>query len=309
MRFLSVVRQIAIVFVGIGSCSILRAQEMPAEYQQFMDTLGKKGDFKANVLKVNIPRSDLHVVVGGTPVPTSFGFGGWLALTKGDKGNQVMMGDLVLLEQEVNPVMSAALENGLEVTALHNHFFFEQPRIFYMHVHGMGSAADLARKVKPAVDLIGKVSPLPSAEGVLAPQAGTMDTTALDKIVGYGGEKLAGGTYKYTIGRDDLKVKEMGAMINARMGLNTWLALFGSDDNAVAAGDVAMLEGEVQGVLKALRSHGLDVVAIHHHMTGTRPMFIFLHYWGKGRASSLAEGFRAALNELGKGQTRMKMEH
>src|SRR2546430_3109952 len=147
----------ALVCVFVSAAST-HAQEMPAEYQRVLDSVGKKGDFKANVLKVNIPRSDLKVTVDGVATPTPFGFGGWLAMTPGDHGHHVMMGDLVLLEDEVNPVMSALLENGLEVTALHNHFFWETPRIFYMHVHGMGKAADLARMAKPAVDLIGHVS-------------------------------------------------------------------------------------------------------------------------------------------------------
>jgi hypothetical protein len=284
------------------------AQEMPAEYQAVLTALNKKGDYKANVLKVNIPRGDLKVTVDGVATPTSFGFGGWLAMTPGEKGQHVMMGDLVLLQEEVNPVMSALLDNGLEVTALHNHFFYEQPRIFYMHVHGMGKPADLARKVKPAVDLIGTVRRAGGGnETVLTGvvRQGSLDSAALDKVVGYAGEPLAGGTYKYTIGRDDLQVKEMGATINARMGLNTWAAFYGSDEEAVVAGDVAMLEHELTPVLQALRSHGLEVVAIHHHMTGTRPMVIFLHYWGKGRAVPLASGFRAALNELGKRKGRM----
>src|SRR5437879_6321766 len=125
--------------------SVSFAQGMPADYDGVLKTLGKQGDFKADVLKVNIPRSDLKVTVDGVATPTSFGFGGWLAMTHSDHGMDVMMGDLVLTLDEVNPVMSAILDHGLEVTALHNHFFWEEPRIFYMHVHGHGKAADLAR--------------------------------------------------------------------------------------------------------------------------------------------------------------------
>lgn len=279
------------------------AQEIPADYQNVLTITGKKGDYKANVLKVNIPRSDLKISIDGISMPTSFGFGGWIAMTKGKGGNEVMMGDLVLQEDEVNPVMSALLDNGLEVTALHNHFFWEQPRIFYMHVHGFGKADELARKLKPALELIGTIKPhiapaTPMGDSPIS--AGKFDTAMLDKMIGKTGENLAGGVYKYTIGRDDLKIKEMGATINARMGLNTWAAFFGSDDNTVVAGDVAMLETEVTQVLKALRSHGLHIVAIHHHMTGSRPMLIFLHYWGQGPAEKLATGFKAALDQLGK---------
>src|SRR5512138_2995156 len=133
----------------------LCAQDMPADYAGVLKTLNRQGDYKDNVLKVNIPRSDLKVSVDGIATPTPFGFGGWIALTKGAGGTDVMMGDLVLTENEVNPVMSALLDNGVEVTALHNHFFFESPRIFYMHVHGHGRAAELAKQVKPAIDLIG----------------------------------------------------------------------------------------------------------------------------------------------------------
>ena len=132
------------------------AQDIPAEYQPVLSALGKTGDFKDNVLKVNIPRGDLHVTIRQRPAPTPFGFGGWIAMTKGTDGMTVMMGDLVLTEDEVNPVMSAILTNGLDVTALHNHFFWEEPRVFYMHVHGMGTVADLTTRIKPAIDLIGR---------------------------------------------------------------------------------------------------------------------------------------------------------
>ena len=224
-------------------------------------------------------------------------------MTKGTGGNDVMMGDLVLLEDEVNPVMSALLENGLEVTALHNHFFFESPRILYMHVHGHGKAADLAKMAKPAVDLIGKGSPQHQSSvsgGGSNVTAGKIDTAAIAKLVGHEGEQ-SGPVYKITIGRDDINLKEMGATINARMGLNTWAAFYGSDSNAQIAGDVAMLAPEVTPVLKALRTNGLNVVAIHNHMTGGQPTIYFLHYWGTGPVEKLATGFKAALNELGKG--------
>jgi len=286
------------------------AQDIPAEYQQVLTSLGRTGDYKAAVLKVNIPRNDVTVTVANVKTPTPFGFGGWIAMTKGTGGMEVMMGDLVLLQEEVNPVMSALLDNGLDVTALHNHFFWDNPRIYYMHVHGHGSAADLARKVKPALDLIGKrpgaattsaSAPAASAPATSSPAAtaGKIDTARIAQIVGHAGDQT-GEVYKITIGRDDLKLTEMGAPINARMGLNTWAAFVGSSDNAAIAGDVAMLAKEVTPVLKALRSNGLEVVAIHHHMTDTQPAVFFLHYWGTGPAEKLAAGFKAALDQLGK---------
>ena len=194
--------------------------------------------------------------------------------------------------------MTALLDNGLEVTALHNHFFFDSPRIFYMHVHGHGKASELATKVQPALALIGKAGDTgAAAEGRAL--SGTLDSAQLAKIIGHQGEQN-GQVYKITIGRDDLPLKEMGASINARMGLNTWAAFYGGDADAVVAGDVAMRESEVTPVLKALRANGIDVVAIHHHMTTTQPTVYFLHYWGHGPAQKLATGVRAALDQLGK---------
>jgi len=259
----------------------LHAQDIPAPYKDVLTFLGKPGDFKANVLKVNIPRNDVHVTVASVPTPTPFGFGGWVAFTRGDSMD-VMMGDLVLLQDEVNPVMTALLDNGLEVTALHNHFFWDEPRMFYMHVHGHGAPMDLARKLKPALDLIGKQTNPASPVAAAAPVA-TLDVAKLAQIAGHAGEQT-GAVYKITVGRDDLKMTEMGAPITARMGLNTWAAFVGTDAEAAIAGDVAMLPSEVTPVLKVLRQNGLDVVAIHHHMLDTQPGVIFLHYWGTGPA-------------------------
>ena len=277
------------------------AQDMPADYKGVLSTLGKTGDFKDGVLKVNLPRSDLKVTIAGRPAPTPFGFGGWVALTKGTEGHEVLMGDLVLTEDQVSPVTSALVDNGFDVTAVHNHFFREQPRIFFMHVHGMGTAADLATHLKPVLAIIDKAAAsAPAATATTgASPAPAMDTAALAKIVGHAGEQN-GAVYKITIGRPDIDVREHGAAINARMGLNTWAAFTGTDADAMVAGDVAMLEGEVTRVVKALRANGLDVVAMHHHMIGTKPMVIFLHYFGTGSATSLATGVRAALDTLGK---------
>ena len=277
-----------------------RAQSMPADYNEALQILGKQGDFKDGVLRVGLPRNDLLVSVAGVATPTAFGFGGWIALTKGDAGMDLFMGDLVLLEDEVNPVMTALLENGLDVTALDNHFFCEQPRIFYMHVHGHGKAADLARQFRPALALFTK----PASSTVPgAPPELHLDAKQISAIVGYPGDTF-GAVYKITVGRPDLQVREMGALINSRMGLNTWVAFTGTLDDAVIAGDFAMLEDQVTPVLKALRRHGLSVVAIHQHMTAARPVIIFLHYWGRGKAIDLAAAFRAALDVTNPGKPR-----
>src|SRR6266851_3676462 len=168
--------------LGVGA----RAQEMPTDYQEVLKSLDRKGDFKAGVLKVNIPRNDLKMTIQGVSTPTPFGFGGWIALTKAADGSDVMMGDLVLLQDEVNPVLSALLDNGIDVTALHNHFFWDDPHVYFMHVHGHGKAADLARRVKPGLDLIGHVTPA----AVPASSGGTvLDTAKLAKIVGHDGEQ------------------------------------------------------------------------------------------------------------------------
>jgi hypothetical protein len=277
------------------------AAQTPSDYQGVLSVLGRSGDFKDGVLKVNIPRGDLKVGIAQRPAPTPFGFGGWVAMTKATDGQEVLMGDLVLTEDEVNPVMSALLEKGIDVTALHNHFFWEQPRIFYMHVHGMGTAADLAQRLKPALALIPKpaAAPAGTSPAPATAAAPALNTAALAKAIGHEGEQ-SGPVYKITLAREDIDLREHGAKINARMGLNTWAAFAGTDADAMVAGDVAMLASEVTPVLKALRANGISVVAIHHHMTGTIPIVFFLHYYGTGSAAKLAAGVRAAVDQLGK---------
>jgi hypothetical protein len=205
------------------------------------------------------------------------------------------MGDNVLLEDQVNPVMSVALDNGLEVTALHNHFFWDNPKVMFMHIGGMGGTEQLAAAVGKVFAKINETSGgkgnVPQAE--IDPAKSTLDPKKIDAILGTSGD-LNGGVYKVTVGRE---THMHGEVMGNNMGVNTWAAFAGSDDLAAVAGDYAMLESELQNVLKALRAAGINIVAIHQHMTGEEPRIVFLHYWGVGPAEALAKGLRAALDK------------
>lgn len=291
-----------------GTTPPLTAEEISA----IETAIGKKGSYieAQAVYTVPLPRNDLKVSVKGEPVPIPFGFGGWVSVKHTTDGKSaVLMSDTVLLQEEVNPLISAAQENGLEVSAIHNHFFYEEPRIFYMHLHGMGSVADLAKKYAATIQTT-KLFPAnqpPAGPPPAKTGKEIFDLPALDKIVGSTGV-VNGPTYKYTIGRSDLTVLAMGAEMTAAIGLNTWASFAGTADAAHIAGDVAMLEPEVNPVITALRKNGIEVVALHHHMLGEDPRIVFLHYYGRGPATTLAQAFRAALNELGKhGKGKMKM--
>ena len=298
-----------------------------AEITAIETAMGKKGTYKeAEATHTTpLPRNDLKVTVKGETVPIPFGFGGWVAIKKTMDGKTAMlMSDTVLLQEEVNPLISAAHANELEVSAIHNHFFYEEPRIFYMHLHGMGTPADLAKKFAATIRQ-SKLSPAnqpqtasnPAAQsgntgaGTAAPPTGkeNFDLPALDAIVKYTGV-VNGPTYKYTVGRDDLTIIAMGAEMTPSIGLNSWASFVGNKNSAHIAGDIAMLQGEVNPVIKALRKSNLEVVAVHNHMLGDNPHMIFLHYYGRGPATMLAQGFRAALNELGKhGKGMNHMKH
>jgi hypothetical protein len=224
-------------------------------------------------------------------------------------GQQSLMSDCVLLQEEVNPLISAVHANGLEVSAIHNHFFYEEPKIFYMHVHGTGPAEELAKKYASAIAQT-KISPKnqPPAGPPPARMGNDIFNTAqLNGIVKYEAA-VNGPTIKYTIGRNDLTIMAMGAEMTASIGLNSWASFTGSMDSAYIAGDIAMQEHEVNDVVKSLRSNNIEVVALHNHMLGDNPRMIFLHYLGKGQATALAQGFRAALDQLGKSRG-MSMMH
>jgi hypothetical protein len=271
--------------------------------------IGKKGSYKEaeSLHTTPLPRNDLKVTIKGSPIPIPFGFGGWVSFKKSVDGKSAMvMGDTVLLQEEVNPMISAAQANGLEISAIHNHFFYEEPRIFYMHIQGVGSVAELAKRYADTIrdsKVFPANQPAPSAPSAITGKE-NFDIPALDAIVKYTGA-VNGPTYKYTIGRSDLKVMMMGVEMTTNIGLNTWAAFAGKQDDAQIAGDIAMLPGEVNAVIKTLRQHNLEVVACHSHMLDENPRIIFLHYYGRGKAADLAQGFRAALDVLGKKPDKM----
>jgi len=258
---------------------------------------GLKGTYNKNenVFKVSKPRDDVKVAVDRWTMPPFMGLTSWAAFTP--MGKQLMvMGDTVLFEDEVNPAMSAALDNGLEVTALHNHFFFDQPRVYFMHIGGMGDARGLATGVKAVYDRIAQVrsgqpSPAASFEGDI-PTSSSLTAAPIEQILGTKVQSKD-GMVKATFGRP---AKMHGTSVGNEMGVNTWAAFAGDDEHAVVDGDFAMHEDELQAVLKAMRGAGINIVAIHQHMTHESPRYVFLHYWGKGKAIDLASGVRKALD-------------
>jgi hypothetical protein len=283
-----------------GKTPVITVEEMAA----IDAALGKEGSYKEaeQVYTTSLPRNDLKMKIKGEPVPIPFGFGGWVSFKKTTDGKSAMvMSDAVLQMEEVNPLISAAHANGLEIAAIHNHFFYEEPRIFYMHIHGMGTIADLAKKYADTIrdsKIFPANQPAPSAPNPVTGKE-NFDLSALDTIVKHTGT-VNGPTYKYTIGRADLKIMAMGVDMTTNIGLNSWASFAGKQNDAHIAGDIAMLQSEVNSVIKTLRAHNLEVVAIHNHMLGDEPHMIFLHYYGRGSALTLAQGFRAALDVLGK---------
>lgn len=251
------------------------------------------------VVRISWSRTDVPVRVDDMRLPAAAGLTSWAAFAPMGK-QAMMMGDTVVFEDEVDAAMDAAFASGLSVTGLHNHFFFDEPKVYFMHIGGEGPAMELAGKVRNVWDAIRAVraerAQPASGFGGSTPQPGEIDAAAIAKIVGHPAPK-AGGVAKVTIGREG---RMHGHTIGASMGLTTWAAFSGSDQLAAIDGDFIMTADEVQPVLRALREKGLHVVALHNHMMGEAPAFYFTHFWGKGRAAELASAFRAALDAQAK---------
>lgn len=264
---------------------------------------GAKGVYTAgeDVHRVSFPRTDVKVKVDRWSMHPFMGLTSWAAFTAAGESDVMVMGDLVLFEDEVNPVMSVALEKGLEVTALHNHFFFDHPKVMFMHIGGHGKVDQLASAVRSAMDKVKQIrssNPTPASQfpGPEIPATSSITSGTIEGILGIKGQ-LNNGMYKLAIGR---KARMHGREIDNQMGVNTWAAFAGSDDNAFVDGDFATLESELQNVLKALRKADINIVAIHNHMTYEEPQYVFLHYWGKGATAALARGLKAALDTQSK---------
>ena len=254
------------------------------------------------VVKCSWPRTDVPVQIDGLRIPPFMGLTSWAAFAPGGKEEAMLMGDLVLFQDEVNDAMDAAFEEGLSVTALHNHFFYDEPKVYFMHIAGEGDAADMASGVRGVLDVVHEIRrTAPKTEtsfrGHALPDRSTLDAASLAAVLG-GKPAEKDGMCKFTIGRT-VKMP-CGCQVGKEMGVNTWAAFYGSTDNAIVDGDFATFAGELQTVLRTLRAQNINIVAIHSHMEGEAPHVIFLHYWGRGPAVRLAQGVKAALDAQSK---------
>jgi len=281
------------ILLGIVS-SAFAGDFNTARIDELTGLKGKMNE-KEGVYKITFPRSDVKVVVAGWTMPPFMGLGTWAAFTESPRSAMVM-GDTVLFEDEVNAAMSAAVDNGLSVTALHNHFFFDQPKVFFMHIEGEGTVEKLASAVKKVYDTTKAIrgQNAKPAESFLLPgqlslpEKNSITAAPLNEIFGMQGE-AKDGMVKFTIGRP---ATMHGVKIDNAMGVNTWAAFAGTDDNAVVDGDFAVTEDELQPVMRSLLKDKINIVAIHQHMTHEEPRIMFFHYWGRGRAKDLANAVK-----------------
>ena len=290
-----------IVSLGIALIAMLAPISNAAElnFARVDELTGLKGKLneREGVYKITFPRADVPVSIDGWKMPPFMGLGTWAAFTKGGAhGEALVMGDTVLFEDEVNPVMSVALESDLEVTALHNHFFFDQPRVYFMHIGGGGSLEQLATAIRKVYDKIKEIrAAVPQPRNTFGvgpvPAKSAITPEALNAIFGLTGD-VNNGMLKFTIGRP---AKMHGVDVGNTMGVNTWAAFAGTDDNAIVDGDFAVTEDELHAALKKLRAANINIVAIHSHMTGEEPRVLFFHFWGRGSAKQLAEDVRNAI--------------
>lgn len=285
------------LFLGAFGAWAQSAKLNPSKIDEITGLKGKLNE-QEGVYKVSLPRTDVKISVDQWQMPPFMGLTSWAAFQPSMKVGAMVMGDLVLFQDEANPVMSAALNNGLEVTALHNHFFYDDPKVYFMHIGGEGDQDKLARGVRAAFDQVKEIraaqpTPRQTFGAPPLPAKSSITPGPLQEILGSKGESKD-GMFKAVFG---LQTKmACGCEVGKEMGVNTWAAFAGADDNAVVDGDFVVPADGLQPVLKSLRKAGINIVAIHNHMTDEEPRLIFLHYWGRGAARDLAGAVKSALN-------------
>jgi biotin operon repressor len=283
----------AVFLLTLLSCAAVAQTTPPAaDWKQVEQALGRSGQQQADgAYKFGLPRGDLNVTVAGVQVKPALALGSWLAFSSPGQGAMIM-GDLVLVEDEVSPVIAALQENGIQVTALHNHVLHETPRVMYMHISGHGDAVQLAATMKKVIALTKTPAPAqPAATATL-----DLDTAAIDQILGNKG-KVNGGVYQVGVPRAE-KITEGGMQIPGSMGLATALNFQPTGQGKAAiTGDFVLIGTEVNPVIKALRQNGIQVTAVHSHMLQEEPRLFFMHFWANDDAVKLAKGLRAALDQ------------
>ena len=268
------------------------------DIQKIEQITGMKGTAKNGEYKITVPQNDLHVVVDGFKIIPPMGLGSWAAFTP-CADSVMVMGDIIVTENDLKPVQQEVIRQGLMVSAIHNHFVRNHPNVMYMHIDGKGTADKLAVNIKAIFDKVKEVRGKDPKEGKADSVLNTINIARLDSIIEAKGE-MSKGVYKYTIGRPDVQLQEHGIPVSTFLGFNTWAAWQGTPEKAAVAGDFTMLENEVGPVIKALVENGIEVVAVHNHMVYEKPRIFFLHYWGVGPVEQLAKALKAALDQTGK---------
>jgi hypothetical protein len=268
------------------------------EIQKIEQITGMKGAAKNGEYKITVPQNDLNVVVDGFKIIAPMGLGSWAAFTP-CADSVMVMGDIIVTENDLKPVQQEVIRQGLTISAIHNHFVRNHPNVMYMHIDGKGTVEKLSANVKAIFDKVKAVRGKDPKEGKADSVVNTINVTHLDSMIGAKGE-MSKGVYKYTIGRPDVQLQEHGITVSTYLGFNTWAAWQGTPEKAAVCGDFTMLENEVAPVIKALVENGIEVMAVHNHMVYEKPRIFFLHYWGVGAADQLAKGLRTALDETGK---------
>ena len=290
-----------LVAAGLASVLVTAANAQDIDWSKVDTVLGRKAAVTGDVHRYGFPRTDLNVTLDGVTIKPGLALGGWIAF-KPAHGGAMIMGDLVLLEPEINPVMAKMIASGLEITAVHNHLLRASPATFYMHVGGHGDPEKLATAIREALGA--SKTPMTATAPSSPPPTIDIDTAQIDQIIGAKGQNN-GGIYQIGVPRRDAITENgMQLMPSGPMGMNTGIGFqpTGSGKAAIT-GDFVLLGTEVNPVVKALRSNGIEVTAIHSHMLTEQPRLIFMHFWANDDALKLARGLRAALDKMAVGKS------